>query len=170
MRYPFLAFALLCSLGAQAPPQVALADPFAAVRFLVGEWQGEGDGKPGQSGGAATFRFELQGKVLIRRSHADYPAANSRPASHHEDLMTLFVERGQLKALFLDNEEHVIRYEVGMMPEGVIFTSEPGPGPRFRLTYLRKSEALVTLRFEIAPPGKPEAFSTYLEAVTRKVK
>ena len=169
MRHPFLALAIIGSLSAQAPAPT-LADPFAPVRFLEGEWLGEGDGKPGQSGGAATFRFELQGKVLIRRSHADYPAAKGRPASHHEDLMTLFVERGQLKALYLDNEAHVILYEVASAPEGAIFTSEPGPGPRFRLTYLRKSEVLVTLRFEIASPGKPEAFSTYLEAVTRKVK
>ena len=56
------------------------------------------------------------------------------------------------------------------MPGGAVFTSEPGPGPRFRLTYLRKSEALVTIRFEIAPTGIPEAFSTYMEAITRKVK
>jgi hypothetical protein len=38
------------------------------------------------------------------------------------------------------------------------------------LTYLRKSEVVVTVRFEIAPPGKPEAFATYLEAATRRIK
>jgi len=168
VRHPFLILAIIGSLGAQAPTPPA--DPLAPVRFLVGEWQGDGDGRPGQSSGAATFSFELQGKILVRRSHADYPAANGRPASHHEDLMTLFVESGQLNALFLDNEGHVIRYLVTSVPEGVTFTSEPGQGPRFRLTYLRKSETLATLRFEIAPPGKPEAFSTYLEAVTRKLK
>ncbi len=169
MRQPFLALAVVGSLGAHAPTP-ASADPFAAVRFLVGEWTGEGDGKPGQSSGEASFRFELQGQVLVRRSHADYPAANGRPASHHEDLTTLFAEGGQLKALYLDNENHVIRYLVSEVPGGAVFTSEPGPGPRFRLTYLRKSEALVTIRFEIAPTGIPEAFSTYMEAITRKVK
>jgi len=137
MRTPFLALVIMGSIGAQASAPT-LADPFAPVRFLEGEWQGEGDGKPGQSGGAATLRFELQGQTLVRRSHADYPAANGRAASHHEDLMTLFVERRQLKALNLDNEAHVIRYEVASGSEGAIFTSEPGPGPRFRLTYLRK--------------------------------
>jgi hypothetical protein len=146
------------------------ADPFAAVQFLVGKWQGEGDGQPGQSTGAATFRFELEGKALVRRSHADYPAANGRPASHHEDLLTLFSEGGQLKALYVDNEDHVIRYLVTSVPGGAAFTSEPAPGPRFRLTYLRKTESLVTVRFEIAPPAAPDAFKTYLEAATRKVK
>ncbi len=168
MRRPFLALALIGSLGAQAP--APSADPFTAVRFLEGEWRGEGGGLPGQSTGAATFRFAVEGKALVRRSYADTAAANGRPASHHEDLMTLFAERGQLKALYLDNEGHVIRYDVASVPEGVAFTSEPGAGPRFRLTYLRKTETLATLRFEIAPPGKAEAFSIYLEAITRKVK
>jgi hypothetical protein len=168
MRHPFTALALVSFLGAQPPAPVA--DPFAPVRFLVGEWKGEGDGRPGQSTGVATFRFELEGKALVRRSQADYPAANGRPASHHEDLLTFFTEGGQLKALYLDNEDHVIRYLASAVAGGVALTSEPAPGPRFRLTYLRKSEALVTVRFDIAPPGKPEAFSTYLEAVTLRVK
>ncbi len=162
--------ALLLAPALLAQPAPSKADPFAPVSFLVGDWTGEGDGKPGQSLGAATYRFELDGKVLVRRSYADVPAANGRPASRHEDLMSLFVEGGVLKAFYLDSEEHVIRYLVTTVPGGVAFTSEPGPGPRFRLTYLKASETLVTLRFEIAPPGKPEAFATYLEAKTFKVK
>lgn len=168
MRSSILALLLVAPLGAQAPAPVA--DTFAPVRFLVGEWTGEGDGKPGASTGAATFFFELDGKVLVRRSHADYPAANGRPASRHEDLMTIFAEGGQLKALYLDNEEHAIHYLVATVPWGVAFTSEPAPGPRFRLTYLQTPRSTVTVRFEIAPPGAPEDFKTYLEATTRKVK
>lgn len=167
MRALFLPLAIIASLGAQSP---AAADPFSGLRFLVGEWIGEGEGKPGASSGGASFRVELDGKVLVRRSQADIPAANGRPASHHEDLMTVFEEGGQLKALYLDNEGHVIRYLVSARPEGATFTSEPAPGPRFRLSYQKKSDSLFTLRFEIAPPGKPEAFATYLEAATRRVK
>lgn len=176
MRSLFLALSVAlyggCSLVAQSPSQAPTqaADPFAPVRFLVGEWKGEGDGQPGQSSGAATYRFELEGKVMVRRNHASMPAANGRPASHHEDLMTLFTEGGQLKAIYFDNEGHIIRYAVAATPDGVTFTSEAAPGPRFRLSYIRKSENLVNLRFEVAPPNKPEAFSTYIEAVTRKAK
>lgn len=170
MRRFILPLAAIGFLGAQAPVARPVVDPFASMRFLEGEWKGEGDGKPGSSSGAATFRFQLEGKALVRHSHADYPAANGRPASYHEDLLTCFPESGQLKALYLDNEDHVIRYLVKAVPEGVAFTSEPAPGPRFRLSYLRKSENLVTVRFEIAPPSNPEAFATYLEGITRKVK
>jgi hypothetical protein len=170
MRNPWLALAIVGSLGAQSPAPAKMADPFASVRFLVGEWQGEGDGKPGQSTGTASFRFDLEGKVLLRRNQADSAPASGKPAFHHEDLMTVFVEGGQLKAFYLDNEDHVIRYLAVQVPGGVAFTSEPGPGPRFRLTYLRKEEALVSVRFEFAPPGKPDAFSTYIEAAMRKAK
>ena len=57
-----------------------------------------------------------------------------------------------------------------LCPEGVAFTSEAAPGPRFRLTYLQTEAATVIVRFEIAPPNAPDAFKTYLEGVTRKVK
>ncbi|WP_291271118.1 hypothetical protein [Geothrix sp.] len=153
-----------------APAAAPKADIFSPVRFLVGQWKGEGDGQPGQATGAATFRFELEGKALVRRSHADYPPANGRPATHHEDLMTIFAEGGQLKAIYFDNEGHVIRYTGAAVPGGVAFTSEPAPGPRFRLTYLQKPDAAVTVCFEIAPPLAPDAFKTYLEGATRQVK
>lgn len=151
---------------APAPPP----DPFAPLRFLVGEWKGEGNGQPGQASGKADYRFELDGRVLVRRNQADLAVANGRPVGHHEDLMTIFVEGGQVKALYLDNEGHTIRYLVTPKPDGVVFTSEPAPGPRFRLSYLKKAEAVVSVRFEMAPPGKPETFSVYLEADTRKTK
>jgi hypothetical protein len=165
-----MALALASALGAQAPKPAPAADAFAPVRFLVGAWQGEGVGVPGQSSGAASFRFELEGKTLIRRSFADSAAGHGRPASHHEDLMTLFEEGGHLKALYLDNEGHIIHYLVAPVPGGVAFTSEPGPGPRFRLSYLQQADGLVTVRFEMAPPAAPEGFKTYLEAATRKVQ
>ena len=151
MRPSILALSLAAPLLAQAP--APKPDLFESVRFLAGDWVGEGDGKPGSSSGVASFRFELEGRALVRRSHADYPAANGRPAAHHEDLLTVFAEGGQLKAFYADNEGHIIRYLAAPVPQGVAFTSEAAPGPRFRLTYLRGAADTVTVRFEIAPPG-----------------
>jgi hypothetical protein len=168
MRSSALVLLLCAPLVAQTP--APKADLFEPVRFLGGDWVGESDGKPGSPSGAASFRFELEGKALVRRSHADYPAVNGRPAAHHEDQMTVFVEGGLLKAFYVDNEGHVIRYVATAIPQGVAFTSEPAPGPRFRLTYLRGAADSVTVRFEIAPPNAHEAFKTYLEGVTRRVK
>lgn len=77
--------------------------------------------------------------------------------------MTVFPEGGQLKALYADNEGHVIHYRVAPATEGegAVFLSE-GPGPRFRMTLQRKRGDRVGIRFEIAPNGKD--FSTYIEA------
>ena len=153
--------------AAQAPAPVQ--DAFAPLRFLLGEWQGEdGKGAPGTpSRGEFSLREELGGKVLVRRNFAEYPAQAGRAAFRHDDLMTIFTEGGQLKALYTDNEGHVIHYAITQAAEdeGAVFLSE-GPGSRFRMTFLRKRADLVTIKFEIAQPGKD--FATYVEANARK--
>lgn len=164
-RTAFLALAC-AALVAQAP------DPFAPVRFLAGDWAGEGAGDPGKGSGDSSFTFELGGKALVRRSVSAYPARDGRPATRHEDLMTVFAEGGKLKAFYLDNEGHVIRYDATALDtgEGVVFRSEPGPGPTFRLTYRSLGADAVSVAFAIAPPGKPDAFTTYVEGTTRRKK
>jgi hypothetical protein len=68
----------------------------------------------------------------------------------------------------VDNEGHVIHYTVMATAEGAVFLGDAGPGPRFRLTYRRTGAETLSLAFDIAPPGKPEAFATYLRADTRR--
>ena len=163
-------FVAVLPVLAQAPAPAPAADPFAPLRFLVGRWQGEdAKGVPGKGSGEFTLRPELGGKVLVRRNVADYPAQNGRPAVHHEDLTTVYPERGELKALYVDNEGHAIHYTVAAAPggDGAVLLSE-GPGPRFRLSYLKQGADRIAIRFEIAPPGKD--FATYLEAGARRVK
>lgn len=155
--------ALACAaLVAQAP------DPFGPVKFLAGEWVGEGSGEPGKGSGEFSFRFELEGKALVRRSWAAYPAQDGRPATRHEDLMTVYPESGQLKALYVDNEGHVIHYTATALDkgEGVVFQSDPQPGPAFRLTYRLKGAEAVNVAFAIAPPAQPAVFTTYVEGVS----
>jgi hypothetical protein len=140
------------------------ASPLAPLSFLLGTWKGGGSGKPGDGAGVATFKSELQGKVIVRTNHADYPAANGRPASTHDDLMVIYADAGsQLKADYYDNEGHVIRYAVTVSPDGAVFVSDPSTSaPRFRLTYKPAEAGAVSGQFEIAPPGQPEAFKSYL--------
>ena len=106
-------------------------DPFAACRFLIGEWVGEGSGRPGQGRGEFTFRPELQGKVLVRRHRAEIAAGPDRPAQVHEDLMVVYpAGKGQpLKATYWDNEGHTIQYTVHSSADGktLTFVSEPSP-------------------------------------------
>lgn len=165
MRRFLLPLLLAVPLVAQAPT----ADPFAPLRFLLGTWVGEGGGRPGQTSGKATFTLELDGRVLVRRSYAETPAEPGRPGARHEDRVTVYPEGGRLRALYADNEGHVTHYTVSGTPEGAVFLGDPGPGPRFRLTYRRTGADTVALAFDIAPPGKPDAFTTYLQATTRRM-
>lgn len=70
-------------------PQAA-ADAWGSIRFLVGDWVGEGSGKPGQGRGSFSFRFDLEQKILVRRNHSEYPAAGEKPAIVHDHLMVCY--------------------------------------------------------------------------------
>lgn len=160
-----------------AAPTPALAqrvegpDAWAHLRFLFGTWEGAGQGTPGEGVGSFTFELVLDAGALLRRSHSSYPAAKDRPAVTHDDLMVIYREGGNLRALYVDNEGHVIHYAVATTdaPRKVTFTSAAGPdAPRYRFTYRLVGEDTVRTRFEIAPPGHPDAFALYVEGDARR--
>jgi hypothetical protein len=145
------------------------------MQALVGEWVGEGGGRPGQaSAGGFTFEPDLQGAVLVRRNFAEYPASKEHPSFRHDDLTV--VRRGTTgnppRATYFDNEGHVIEYMVSASPDGsrIEWVGAPqADQPRFRFTYILTAPDALKLRFEMAPPGQPEKFSLYIEASARRV-
>jgi hypothetical protein len=165
---------LALAFAEPAPGAEADNDPWAPLRFLMGEWIGEGGGQPGPTAGGFTFRPELQGKVLVRRNRAELPRGPEQPAAVHEDLMVVYPgQKGQPpRAIYWDNEGHVIHYEVqpGADGKSVTFLSDAAAGqPRFRLTYRDLGENRLAIAFAIAPPGRPEEFRTYLDGKARRV-
>jgi hypothetical protein len=150
--------------AAGAPPaQTHLAEGWAPLSFLVGDWEGI------DSGGKPSGRFSLEpqagGHALLRRNIADVQGG------HHEDVMLIYRAPGQgLRATYVDNENHVIQYSVTTTddPKTAVFLSDEMPGaPRFRLTYRMKPDGTLAIVFDIAPPGAKE-FKTYLEGSARK--
>ena len=142
-----------------------------AFRFLLGEWVGEGAGAPGEATGGFSFSFDLEGKILVRRNRADYPATKDKPPYSHTDLMVIYQETEGPRAIYFDNEGHVIHYVVSLSKDQttVTFLSEPSPSaPRFRFTYYKAKNDSMTFQFDMAPPGKPDAFSKYLEGSLRR--
>jgi len=141
-----------------------------AWRFLLGEWAGSGGGTPGQGGGDLSFQFDLQGQVLVRRNHVDFPATTDRPTFSHDDLTIIYPDAaGSTRAVYFDNEGHVIHYAVTMAADMIIMISEPDPSsPRFRTTYWKGENETAGTRFEIAPPGKPEDFAIYIEGIVKR--
>lgn len=160
-----LVVSVLCA--GQQPSKMPRWD---AWRFWMGEWVAEGD--PAQGSGYYSLLPDLQGRVLVRKNHAEYAATKDRPAVVHDDLMVIYggADAAQ-KATYWDNEGHLIDYAVSLTPDGnsVIFVSAPdAKAPRYRLIYSKLDQDSVRVTFEIAPPGKPEAFSQYLEGKARR--
>ena len=147
----------------------AATPDWGPAQFLAGNWTGEGSGQPGAGTGAFSFTPDLDGKVLLRRSFAEYPAAGGKPASRHDDLMVVYhgETAGELRAIYFDSEDHVIRYTGTASASGVVFMSDGKPGEvRYRLTYTSTGKDTLKLQFDVAAPGKE--FVRYLEAGARR--
>jgi hypothetical protein len=148
------------------------SDLWASVRYLVGDWLGEGNGKPGEGSGSFSFRFDLGENVLVRRNHSEYPASDGKPAIVHDDLMVCYPDPagGRILAIYFDNEGHVIHYVVETDEGGrLVLVSEANPSsPGFRLTYTKLVGDTVGVKFEIAPPGRAD-FVPYLTGKATRV-
>lgn len=170
MALPLVALALL--LGAPpAVPAPPKGDPWLPLRFLVGSWKAEaGGGRPGEAvGGSFSFAIELDEKVAVRRSRAEFtPRSPDAAGTVHQDLMVIYPRKGGLHALYWDDEGHVVRYSVRSEAGTVILESEPGqPGPRYRLVYARRGADVVEIAFSIAPPGK--GFQPHVTGRARRI-
>lgn len=163
------ALALLSSAGisAQDARAPSPADPWQPLRFLIGTWEAKTEGGSAGAAGSGTYTFqlELRDHVLVRHSSA---AGCKGPADfdcEHGDILYVYREGpGQpYRAIYFDNEGHVIRYLVTTPAPGTaIFLSDPSqPGPGYRLTYEIRQSAMHG-KFQLRMPGQTE-FRSYLE-------
>jgi hypothetical protein len=159
------------SVRAQSTPVTTTVVDWGPLKQLVGHWVADSSGgQPGVGTRAeATFVQELDGQVLVRRDHSEYAAANGRPATIHDGLLVIYPTGVRTFAAHsYDNEGHVIDYAVAATDRMITFTSAVAAGaPRFRLSYVPIA-ATMQVRFEIAPPGQPEAFQLYVSGITRR--
>jgi len=165
MVMALIAAILLPGMGQTGP--ASAPDPFKGLGFLEQTWEANTNGSAGvKASGTYTFRRELGGHVLVRHSSKD-PGCKGPAAfdCEHGDVLYVFQEApGQLlKAIYFDNEGHVIHYDV-TTPDAssVIFLSEASrPGPQFRLTYELK-DAVMSGKFQVRMPGQTD-WNSYLE-------
>ena len=162
---------LFCQAVLAETPAAAKLD---SLNFLVGKWVGEGNAETGQAGaGSCSFTSDLQGTVLMRRNHSEYPAAGNRPAIKHDDVMVIYPDktRQQLRAFYTDNEGHVIHYSITAAADGksAVFLGDTEPAaPRYRLSYAITQPGHMTITFEIAQPGTPDQFQKFINGKLRK--
>jgi hypothetical protein len=139
--------------------------------WLTGEWVGEGSGQPGKGGGTFSFRTDLDGKILVRESHSEYPATENKPEVIHDDLMIVYPDNTGIpsKAIYFDNEGHTINYSIAYSDRSIVLTSSKIQNvPVFRLTYTLLDNETVNTKFEMSQDG--EKFMTYIEGKSKKIK
>jgi hypothetical protein len=162
----FLLFMLALPLAAQTVPPSGM-DSFKALAFLEGTWEATATSSEGATAmGTYTFRTELGNHVLAR--HSSSGAGCKGPETFdcdHHDLLYVFQDApGQpLKAIYFDNEGHVIHYVVSTPgATSAMFLSESSqPGPQFRLLYELK-EATMWGKFQMRMPGQSD-WKSYLD-------
>lgn len=143
-------------------------------RLLIGDWSGDGSGQPGSATGRTSYEFEAGEHAIVRRNRADVAASGGRPASVHEDLLVIYPagKPGEARALYVDNEDHVIQYHAAWSADGktLVFVSDASAAaPRFRMTYRIHSADEHVLDFDIAPPGSPDGFKPYVSGRLRRI-
>ena len=174
MRRPIVLGLVFFLLPAFVPAQqVKAPDAWRPYKFLVGTWTAEGQGEPGQAKGGFSFRLELQGKILVRTNHLEFAATAQRPSFAHDDLLIIYREGDATpnRAIYFDSEGFVIHYNSTFSENGRVLTflSDAAPqAPRQKLTYVQNADGTLKVKFEIAPPGKPEAFVTHVEGIAHR--
>jgi hypothetical protein len=139
------------------------------MNWLIGHWVGEGNGVPGQGSGWFSLLPDLGEKILIRKSHSEYPATKDKPLIIHDDLMIVHHAGGDQpdQADYFDNEGHAIHYAIGYSRRSVVFTSQATTSaPIFRLTYDPVDNETLSVTFEMSQDGR--VFKTYTEGRCRR--
>jgi hypothetical protein len=142
-------------------------DSWKPLQFLVGTWEGKTQGGSAQAAVAGTYTFQLELRNHVLARHFSNSECKG-PASfdcEHGDLLYIYQDAAEqpLKAIYFDNEGHVIHYDVSIpSPTTAIFLSEASrPGPQFRLIYELK-DAVMSGKFQMRMPGQTD-WKSYLE-------
>jgi hypothetical protein len=142
-------------------------------KHLIGEWVGEGTGRPGENQGKFSFQTDLDGMILVRKNHTVFPATADSPVKVHDDLLIVYpgAKEGPQEAIYFDNEGNTINYKVSFTENSVILTSEATRNaPGFRLSYMTIDNKTVNITFEIASMQDPKVYKMYLSGKAFKVK
>jgi hypothetical protein len=175
MRRLALASILCCTLAAHAQP--AQPDPFAPIRFFVGEWRGNASGEPGAEGAVErTYAFVLEGRFLHERNVTTYAPGEANPKGERHEHWSLFSydrARKQIVLRQFHEESFVNTYVLARESTALrlVFTSEDfenfDDAWRGRETYELRSPDELVETFELAAPGKD--FAVYSRSELKRV-
>ena len=146
-------------------------DVWEPLKFFVGKWEGEGEGRPGVSKAEREYQFVLQDKFLEVRNKSVYEPQESNPKGEvHEDWGLFSYDAGRKKFVLrqFHVEGFVNQYVLDSLSSDgktLIFITESieniPSGWRARETYRILNENEFTETFELAAPDKD--FEVYIE-------
>jgi hypothetical protein len=115
----------LSPVAQQGPP----ADRFQPLAFLVGQWEGTSNGRPGKGSVRREYTRVLNGRFIQGRNRSQYPAQEKNPKGEiheHED----WISFDRIRKRFVLRQFHVEGFvnqyveEPGSTPTRLVFTSE----------------------------------------------
>jgi hypothetical protein len=165
--------------GSTAPERPSkTTDRWAALRGLLGAWEGTSRGEPGNGTARREYRLVLADRFVEVRNRSVYPPQEKNPKGEvHEDVGYVSVDRARnvfvLRQFHVEGFVNTYTAPATSAPAGpIVFTTEAieniPPGWRARETYrFEGPDALVEV-FELAGPGKE--FAVYVEARFKRVR
>jgi hypothetical protein len=139
--------------------------------WLIGEWKDIVSRQSGNESITFSFVFDLDKKVIVRKSNRKYIDKTDGEKTIHQDLTIIYPDQSGKpdRAICFDNEGHIINYKVTFEGKSVIFKNyDRGNSPVYRLTYIRTGDETISRKFEFSRDG--ENFTTYEEGNSIKIK
>ena len=166
--------AIICIGAAATPAGAPPAPPYQpeaqwrAFQFLMGTWSGTGIGTAGEGPGTMVVASDLDGAVLKITNSQNFGPKGGRAAFTYSSIMVI---SPNMKALFVDNEGHVLHYTARADGKNVTLLSVPERNsPRFRFTFKSVGEDKVDCGFDVAPLETPGKFTVHVHGVATKKK
>jgi len=155
---------IVASLAVPVAAQPAKPDPWAPVRFLVGEWEGVAKGGSGDGTVRRSYSFVIKDRYILEKNISTYPPQTANTSGEvHEHWSILSYDRMR-KALVLrqfHQEGFVNQYVLNQAASGpghLVFESERfenfDNSWKARETYEILSPDEFTETFELGEPGK----------------
>lgn len=170
---------LACLLAAaDARAQEKKPDPWAPIRFLVGDWEGTASGEAGSGTVRRSYSFVLKDRFIYEKNVSTYPPQEANKAGEvheHWSMLSFDRKRSSLILRQFHQEGFVNQYRNDASagaPGKLVFESEGfenfDNSWKARETYEVRSADEFVETFELAPPGKP--FRVYSRTTFVRVK
>jgi hypothetical protein len=139
--------------------------------WLIGEWKDNGSRQPAQASNTFTFTFDLDRKIIVRRTNSSQPDITGKYNFIHQDLMIIYPDQTGKpdKAIYFDNEGHIINYKISFEGKSIVFNNyNIGNNPAYRMTYTPIDNETISRKFELSRDR--ENFITYEQGTSIKIK